>query len=135
VNKKCLRCQETKPLKDFYRRKDSKKVKHMTWCKACQRKITAARYQARYATQWVELLKKKYGITEEDYNAFLLLQGGVCAICKTDPDKKRLSVDHCHKTKKVRALLCRHCNLMLGLAKDEPATLDRAAAYLRGHSK
>lgn len=63
-------------------------------------------------------------------------QGGRCAICRTDKgsstgkDNRRLAVDHCHKTKVVRGLLCGNCNRMLGLVKDDPETLRRAIAYL-----
>lgn len=59
-------------------------------------------------------------------------QKGLCAICN-QPDKVRLGVDHCHKTKKVRALLCRNCNLMIGLAKDQSSVLVAAAYYLNRH--
>jgi hypothetical protein len=56
-------------------------------------------------------LKKKYGITEKDYNSMLKAQKGVCAICKREPKEgKNFSVDHDHKTKVVRGLLCFFCN-------------------------
>lgn len=84
-------------------------------------------------------LRKRYGITESDYEALYQKQGGVCAICgksETVPHGKtgkpgRLSVDHCHKTGQVRGLLCSRHNLMIGLMQDDPETADRAAAYLR----
>jgi Recombination endonuclease VII len=55
----------------------------------------------------------KYGVTLERYEAMLLGQGGLCAICKGLPGHFRLSVDHCHKTGEVRALLCSGCNTSL----------------------
>lgn len=59
---------------------------------------------------------KKLGINENEYNEMFLKQNGVCAICSGKPDTqwKKLAVDHCHKTGKVRGLLCMVCNTMLG---------------------
>jgi hypothetical protein len=60
---------------------------------------------------------------------------GRCEICgKSDAQNgKLLAVDHDHETGKLRGLLCGQCNTVLGLVKDEPAVLLRAAEYLRGH--
>jgi hypothetical protein len=71
-----------------------------------------------------------YGITLEDYDVMLARQGGKCLICKRKP-KKLLCVDHCHARKKIRGLLCLHCNSMLGFARDNPRTLEEGARYLR----
>src|SRR2546426_12269732 len=54
--------------------------------------------------------KYLYGIGVEDYEKLLASQGGVCAICKHPPMKRRLGVDHDHRDKKIRGLLCIHCN-------------------------
>lgn len=40
-------------------------------------------------------------------------------------------VDHCHTTNDIRGLLCRHCNLLLGHAKDRVVVLQAAIRYLR----
>ncbi len=56
----------------------------------------------------------RYGITIEDYSQLLGSQGGGCAICGTTPTNKRLAVDHCHNTGKIRGLLCMTCNMQLG---------------------
>ena len=58
-----------------------------------------------------------------------------CAICLvpfTDADRPR--VDHCHKSKKFRGLLCNRCNPALGMFGDNPELLRRAAAYLEKFS-
>ncbi len=73
----------------------------------------------------------------EWYDDMEVAQGEVCAICKQPSSKQgvlRFDVDHNHATKKVRGLLCRHCNLMLGHARDDPKRLYRAIYYLRKHS-
>lgn len=60
-------------------------------------------------------------------------QGGVCAICGNgaeDTQHGLLHVDHCHDKGHVRGLLCSPCNLALGLFRDNPALLRRAAEYL-----
>lgn len=76
------------------------------------------------------LLRRKYGITSEDYATALDVQGGGCAICGKPPTNRRLSVDHDHKTGKVRGLLCMSCNRGLGTYKDNSANLRKAAEYL-----
>lgn len=57
-------------------------------------------------------LRVNYGITEEQYQELLLLQGGGCAICgKTiDQEGRNLAVDHNHKTGEIRGLLCSYHN-------------------------
>lgn len=79
-------------------------------------------------------LKRRFGMTPEDYDQMLLHQGGVCAICRgKNPDGRRLSIDHCHKTNKVRALLCMHCNLLLGHADDDIDLLQKCISYVKEH--
>lgn len=82
-------------------------------------------------------LKYRYGITLDDYKQMLSGQDGRCAICgsrETKSQHKYLYVDHCHKTGKVRGLLCYHCNSTLGYMRDNPETLRSAIAYLEQNS-
>jgi len=95
------------------------------YCHACNR----ARYDwatkgrnNRYRTQ--------YGITLEEYEILLTQQDGKCAICRMAAGRKRLSVDHDHKTGAIRGLLCFPCNSALGRFKDDPNLLDAAKRYL-----
>jgi hypothetical protein len=74
-------------------------------------------------------LKRRYGLSAEDYNALLARQGGVCAICGKQPSQT-LCVDHNRKTRKVRRLLCRKCNLGIGHFDDDPRLLRAATDYL-----
>jgi hypothetical protein len=64
----------------------------------------------------------------------LARQSGLCAICKTKPEKI-LCVDHSHETGQVRALLCSSCNSMLGFSGDNPARLGAGSSYLREFQK
>lgn len=74
---------------------------------------------------------KKYGISLEDYNLIFKKQNGVCNICfKANKNNHRLNVDHCHKTGKVRGLLCGKCNTALGLLKDKPEIIMAAFNYI-----
>lgn len=79
-------------------------------------------------------LIKKYGITVEDYNKMFQEQDGKCAICHKDQLEFRIrfSVDHNHKTGKVRGLLCHNCNRALGWFYDDIETLQSAIEYLQG---
>lgn len=77
------------------------------------------------------ILKKNFGITKEEYDQMLAHQNGVCAIClEVCATGRDLAVDHDHETGKVRGLLCRDCNVSLGLMKDDPNRLRKAAEYL-----
>lgn len=59
-------------------------------------------------------------------------QGYNCAICEAPTSELRLlQVDHNHRTRQVRALVCHNCNHMRGLAHDSEAMLYKAIEYLR----
>lgn len=75
---------------------------------------------------------KIYGLSLSDYRALVLSCGNKCMLCCGPPvGKKRLSVDHCHVTGKVRGLLCNSCNVGLGYFMDSIVKLDKAIVYLR----
>lgn len=73
-------------------------------------------------------------MSKEQYNALVLAQNGVCAICKKPCALgRKLAVDHNHRTGKNRGLLCFNCNTGLGKFGDCQATLQRAMEYLNAH--
>lgn len=74
-------------------------------------------------------VKSLYGITLEELNEMVEDQGGACAICG-ELHGDRLVVDHDHKTGSLRSLLCRNCNVGLGMFQDDTNRLARAVAYL-----
>lgn len=100
-------------------------------------KKTKAKYAAdpiRYKLGWI---RRKYGLSGEQYDALSAVQKHACAICFVpfDPNKKRhKNVDHDHATGKVRGLLCGECNRMLGCAQDRPEVLANAAKYIIQHN-
>jgi hypothetical protein len=82
-------------------------------------------------------LIKKYNISAEDYRVMYDKQNDCCAICKRPEIKVRrklLMVDHCHRTNRIRELLCSDCNLALGGVKDDLQIASSLVDYLRKHS-
>jgi hypothetical protein len=76
--------------------------------------------------------RAQYNITLDDFNAMLEAQKGVCYICKeVCASGRQLCVDHDHKKKIVRGLLCVNCNRGIGNFRDDTALLKRALMYLR----
>lgn len=78
-------------------------------------------------------LKSKYGISLQDFDNMVKRQGGKCLICDNKPNHKhrKLFVDHCHESGKVRGLLCGQCNAGLGMFHENVTTLTRAIEYLK----
>ena len=87
-------------------------------------------------------IKHRYGITLAQYEAMVAQRGGRCDVCGQLPSAEntrahwggKLCIDHCHGTGSVRGLLCNNCNLAVGYGKT-PDTLERAAEYLRRHTR
>ncbi len=78
-----------------------------------------------------DYLKRKYNLTPEQYLTMLKNQNGVCAICGKQEKNRRLAVDHCHKTGKIRGLLCALCNTAIGKFNDDVNLLTKAIKYLK----
>ncbi|MEU2713871.1 endonuclease VII domain-containing protein [Streptomyces sp. NPDC007205] len=94
-------------------------------------------YYENNAEQWrTSDLGRKYGLTLQEYDRLVDAADGRCAICRQEPAPgKRLVVDHDHGTGVVRGLLCQNCNVMIGMAQDNPSTLARAIAYLHAGAR
>jgi hypothetical protein len=71
---------------------------------------------------------RRYGVTQDAYEAMILAQDGNCALCRKGGARH---LDHDHESKKVRAILCFSCNRGLGKFNDDPALLRKAVAYLK----
>jgi len=72
-------------------------------------------------------LRRKYGLTSEQYEQMLAKQDGRCRICRTEANGRTWHVDHNHETGIVRGILCDNCNRGLGHFKDDADLLRRAA--------
>jgi hypothetical protein len=86
-----------------------------------------------------EIIRRR-GLTKEQYDEMFLAQDHKCYICSNEETRKsrsgeiaKLCVDHCHKTEKVRKLLCHSCNAGIGYFKDDLELLQKAIAYIKEH--
>lgn len=140
----CSKCQTRKPHEDF-----SASINPQSWCRACsaesnrrKRKSDPERTRAWDSSARVRnqsdptysrrrysyMIKTKYGLEREEFDAMVLAHEGRCALCLVaTPD---LIVDHCHQTGRVRGLLCSRCNTGLGLLGDNDTAIANALAYL-----
>lgn len=101
-------------------------------CRECFNKYHRDYYHKHLAKEKERKYKSNYNLTFLDVEMLLTYQNNTCAICKKplSLDKKETHVDHCHKTKEVRGILCVNCNRGLGYFKDEPDILKMAIKYL-----
>ena len=159
-SRQCQICGKHKPLEEFYtdgfyRRPGTSNLMRRTFrrCKACTaseikqwNSENPDRAKASNAKRGRRNnIFSKYGITEHEYNDMLSTQNGCCAICGSDSSKTKkrksgqgaepraFSIDHCHKTGKIRALLCGWCNTLIGLCEENPSVLRAAIEYLNKH--
>ena len=100
-----------------------------------QKRLYRQRYPEKRAE---EKWRARFGISAVDYKRLMAAQGGCCAICGSRNSisdgrggSRRLAVDHCHATGRIRGLLCHSCNAAIGLMRDDPDRIARAAEYVR----
>lgn len=156
LTKTCTKCGVDKPITDFAQGRGYRDGR-VTWCRDCYKDYRAKRladpavraHEAEYAhlryarlketgeyqrQQKQSRLRCRFGMSMDDYIQMAVAQGNLCAICGRPAVREGktccLDVDHDHKTGRVRGLLCKNCNLMIGNAQDDPATLRKGAAYL-----
>lgn len=152
THKRCTKCQAVKPRAEFdqytHRNPYGKPTVYCcSSCKSCAREAVRSRRAAHNGQEIERLLesgrryreankrarrskalKKKFGITLEDYEGMHAAQGGTCAVCsRTD---RPLVIDHCHVANRVRGLLCAQCNSALGLLSESVPAVEGLLAYL-----
>jgi hypothetical protein len=115
----CNRGGHFQPLGDFGKVARSRDQKSYT-CKSCMSKI----YKE------IDHYKKTYGISKSIFQKMLKDQRGCCASC--GDQLKRPHLDHCHKTGMIRGILCHHCNIALGMLRDDPIRVMLLLEYLGG---
>jgi hypothetical protein len=99
----------------------------------CRNRYHAGDKQKHAHVVWRNKLIREFGITEHDYNLRLNDQNEACKICGKKDDQ-RLAVDHCHRTGVIRGLLCRRCNMTIGLLEDNPCLIRSVANYIEENS-
>lgn len=128
-NQRCYICGIDKPLSEFHRDRN-RKTGHSVYCKPCACAKTRE-WWAADPERGKDLNRRKFGLRPGEYTAMNVAQGGACACCGDIPTGRNgLAVDHCHRTGRVRALLCGNCNLGLGNFQDDPDRLRKALIYL-----
>lgn len=135
---KCSQCKTVKPVDAFHKRTGTR-FGIAAFCIPCYRAYQRDRYekQQQPISRNAHLLST-YGITMDEYAVMLQSQGGVCFICQKElyevvnGRSNSMHVDHCHKSGKVRGILCGVCNRLLGYVEKD-GRLDRLNAYLKAH--
>lgn len=107
-----------------YTYKRGEKSQTLRGCKTCRKKSWKSH-------NWM----KNYGITWDQYQEMFVLQEGRCYICHAHQStmKTCLVVDHDHATGKLRKLLCRKCNGVLGMANDSITLFSSFMRYVEEH--
>lgn len=127
--RKCNKCKKQKDISEFHKNKNNKTGINLI-CKKC-----VSNYDRQNGLK--KSIKKfncrnNKNLSIDQYNTMVKEQDGKCFICKRKPNR-RLDIDHCHTTGKIRRLLCRRCNLNLGYFKDDKMYLLRAFSYLENN--
>ena len=139
------RVKMAKWLKANPEKRERNRIKNIEWRKNNREKCrrATANYRKNYPLRVKNYkLGMKYGISIEEYQQMHKLQEGKCAICKQpettihSQTKKvqQLAVDHCHKTGKIRSLLCQDCNRAIGLFCEDIPRMKSAIDYLVLHN-
>ncbi len=145
----CSKCKKRKDVKLF-----SKNPKllcgYNSWCKQCENdqakkwywnnrhKVLKKSKDLKFQQERLNYgLLYRYNISLEKYNELLKKQNSVCAICKNSESSKhqngkikRLSVDHDHRTERIRGLLCMNCNIAIGKLNEDIKLFQKAIDYL-----
>lgn len=157
MTRTCAKCKKTKDLNGFYKNK-GEPLGYSYTCQPCAleyNKIWRSENKKRSAKivqDWKDRnpekvytgkLRREYNISFEEFQIILKNQNSMCSICLIKIEKpyiaKKLNiesvyVDHCHKTNKIRGLLCQHCNTGIGFFRDNIEIMKNAINYLKQSS-
>lgn len=125
MRRRCSACGKVKDKRGFF-------ASTHYHCKKCRLVYQRANREEASRRARKHELKRKYGLTLEQYDAMLEAAGGRCECCGKEWHRK-LYVDHCHTTGKVRGLLCATCNVAIGMIETHPDIMD-AFDYLSQRS-
>lgn len=141
---KCASAINPQPIENFHPQKG--RINGRSQCISCENEYTRQNSEKKSARsrKWHSQNKERkrntnynklYGISLEEWNVMFKNQNGRCFLCEKEGSlfKQGLHVDHCHKSQKIRALLCQKCNRALGLMNDDSALMRRSADYVDFH--
>jgi hypothetical protein len=150
----CADCEKELPIEEF--RVEHKKTYpdgnyRSTRCRVCRMKFREAqklnkaesgsksiiRPARNPRTKFYWYAKRYYGLDPEQADDLIKDSSGLCAICGNQfrPDRYEPHIDHCHSTNKVRDLLCRDCNLLVGHLENNVGSINKAIQYIKHHGK
>jgi hypothetical protein len=124
-HKICKSCLVDKPIEEYYYA-NKEKTRYSVSCKECVKALWTKKHKARLDKPYI-WIKYKYNLSVNEYLRMRQDQNELCAICNK---KKKLVVDHCHSTGKVRGLLCGGCNKGIGCFEENIESLNGAIKYL-----
>lgn len=137
THKFCTKCNDVKPVKEFSGFDKRGGTNCNPFCTKCRRSYINLRYKSDIDKSHYRSIKRNYGITNLEYDLLVSHKNNSCYICGKPKEDNgyKLSVDHCHKTNKIRGLTCGACNSMLGYAKDNKEILQNAIKYLEDNGE
>lgn len=120
-----IRLQANARSKAYYER-------NLDECRKKGRESAKKRHAADPSLKRRAKLKAGYNMTPEQWQGMFEAQGCRCAICRSESPNAKAgwNTDHCHKTGRVRFILCAHCNRGLGAFRDSPELMRKAADML-----
>lgn len=149
--KVCTKCEKEKITTSF-RERPSLKCGYHSWCRDCENEANRKRVVKKVKEVVVKtdvqikeeeqlkkykakerMLKYRYSLTIDSYHSMYEEQNKSCKICLKEYELggwKGLYVDHCHRTGKVRGLLCPKCNTMIGVLNEDIELLRSMAKYI-----
>ena len=138
--KTCVACKKEKPLEEFPPNRKNKSGLNVK-CRDCyndymrnwyarnkQKHIARVKESKSHNSKRARLMSL-YGLTEEEFYSLKNKYDGMCWCCR---ERKATCVDHCHKTGRVRGILCMACNTAIGKLGDDIEGLQKAIRYLSG---